>query len=680
MPKIGPALRNQKAFGFLDTEQCCARVLEPVVIGLPFAILLFGIYELVDHELEASMDLRAVHFVHLIGVVVLSLVVTVIASWSIINSAPGFLADVSNMQALGPVGRSESARTKLYAQWFIAMRWIAVMLAGALIVVSVQVLHWLPDEVWWPLVGTLATLAASNILYLILLRCGRTLSTVLTFQGYFDLLILTVLLHYSGGIENPLMMMMIFHIIIGGVLLSRRQCYCLAGAGSALFALMAWAEWADMIEHYTLLLYPHFKEQNGELFHPAHHPIYASSRVALQTTVLFLTAYFVTSLAERLRQNERRLAAMADHALAGQQLLERALETTGTALRVLEADIQTSWANARWREWFERAGVADGKGAAVLSGLNAPARQTLADGQIRLTEVVIGGPARLGEKGGPDRSYVFQVTTAPLRESAGKVRQVVELAQDVTAQKQAQAQLVRAGQLAAVGELAGQVAHEVNNPIGIISAKARLLLADHHDEMSPKIAQELEKMTDLADRVARIAQGLLSYCRPSRAHRERLDIRQPVRKCLAMVDRHARSSGIVIYDELPVVLPDVNSNPQELEQVFLNLVINALDAMPTGGELRVSAAPVELTNGEPGVAVRVADTGVGIEAKIRGRIFEPFFTTKQEGCGTGLGLSIGLGLVRESGGDIEVESEPGLGSRFTVKLPVFTANKGPSHG
>ncbi len=402
-------------------------------------------------------------------------------------------------------------------------------------------------------------------------------------------------------------------------------------------------------------------------------PAHASARVVL-------TAYFVTSLAERLRQNERRLAAMADHALAGQQLLERALETTGTALRVLEADIQTSWANARWREWFERAGVDDGKGAAVLSGANAPARQTLADGQIRLTEVVVGGPAPRGQEGGPDRSYVFQITTAPLRESAGKVRQVVELAQDVTAQKQAQAQLMRAGQLAAVGELAGQVAHEVNNPIAIISAKARLLLADHHDEMSPKIAQELEKMTDLADRVARIAQGLLSYCRPSRARRERLDIRQPVRKCLAMVDRHARSSGIVIYDDLPAVIPDVNSNPQELEQVFLNLVINALDAMPTGGELRVSAATAVLADKEPGIAVSVADTGVGIEAEIRERIFEPFFTTKQEGCGTGLGLSIGLSLVRELGGDIEVESEPGKGSSFTVKLPAFTAKKGPSHG
>ena len=680
MRKIGTVPRDRKPFWFLDSKQCCGRVLKPVAFGLPLAFILLGLYELVDHELVASMDQRAIHLLHLIGGVALSLVATLITSWGIINSSPGFLADVSDTHGLGLLGQSEGARTKLYAQWFIAMRWIAVMLAGALIVVSVQVLHWLPDEVWWPLVGTLATLATSNIVYLILLRCGRTLSTLLTFQGYFDLLILTVLLHYSGGIENPLMMMMIFHIIIGGVLLSRRQCYWLAATGSALFAVMAWAEWADVVEHYTLLLYPHFKEQNGELFHPAHHPIYACSRVALQTTVLFLTAYFVTSLAERLRQNERRLAAMADHALAGQQLLERALETTGTALRVLEADIQTSWANARWREWFERAGVDDGKGAAVLSGANAPARQTLADGQIRLTEVVVGGPAPRGQEGGPDRSYVFQITTAPLRESAGKVRQVVELAQDVTAQKQAQAQLMRAGQLAAVGELAGQVAHEVNNPIAIISAKARLLLADHHDEMSPKIAQELEKMTDLADRVARIAQGLLSYCRPSRARRERLDIRQPVRKCLAMVDRHARSSGIVIYDDLPAVIPDVNSNPQELEQVFLNLVINALDAMPTGGELRVSAATAVLADKEPGIAVCVADTGVGIEAEIRERIFEPFFTTKQEGCGTGLGLSIGLSLVRELGGDIEVESEPGKGSSFTVKLPAFTANKGPSHG
>jgi len=138
---------------------------------------------------------------------------------------------------------------------------------------------------------------------------------------------------------------------------------------------------------------------------------------------------------------------------------------------------------------------------------------------------------------------------------------------------------------------------------------------------------------------------------------------------------------VVVQDELPETLPPVKANAQELEQVFLNLLLNALDAMPKGGRLKVSAATTALRDEQPAVAVAVADTGVGIPETIRDRIFEPFFTTKQEGRGTGLGLSICLGLVRSHGGEIEVESEPGRGSRFTIKLPVdAAARKEQLHG
>ena len=120
----------------------------------------------------------------------------------------------------------------------------------------------------------------------------------------------------------------------------------------------------------------------------------------------------------------------------------------------------------------------------------------------------------------------------------------------------------------------------------------------------------------------------------------------------------------------------MQANAHELEQVFLNLFLNALDGMPTGGVLKISSFvdSALLRDAKPSVGIVVADTGVGIPEAIRDRIFEPFFTTKQEGRGTGLGLSICLGLVRSHGGEIEVESEPGRGSRFLVKLPVDSAS------
>lgn len=656
----------------------CAQLVRPVVFALALTFLIFGSSEIVELVWFSKMSLETLHLLHTLRDIFSSLAVAGVVGWMIIRSSPAFLDQAPVDEAGVQVARlTEEERVKTYARWFIAMRWIAVLLAAILIVISVRVVGWLPLEVWWPLLLTVSTLAASNILYMFLVCRGYAFRALLPAQAYFDLVILTTLLHFSGGIENPLSMMMILHVIIGGILLPRRQCFWIATVASGLFALLAWAEWADVIEHYTLQLFPHFREQNGELFHPAHHSLYVLSRVFLQTVVMFLTAYFVTTLAERLRQNDRQLEATAERATAGQQLLQQALQTTGAGLRVLDCHLRTFWDNPQWQQWCVCPPDRHCPVFELLDGPAAPARQTLQDGRVRVTELVVepGDTCPSGSSKTACQRRVLLVTTAPLHDSRGNIQRIVELAQDITRQKKVQEQMMRAGKLAAVGELAGRVAHEVNNPIAIISAKARLLLADHNREMSPKIAQELGKITDYADRVARIAQGLLSYCRPSPATRMRLDVRQPIRKSLAMVEQHAHNSGVTILDELPVGLPSVMANANELEQIFLNLFLNALDAMPKGGKLKVSATDGQgvLNNGQAAIAVVVEDTGVGIPEAIQDRIFEPFFTTKYEGRGTGLGLSICLGLVQSQDGEIKVESESGKGSRFIIRLPVADA-------
>jgi C4-dicarboxylate-specific signal transduction histidine kinase len=659
-----------------------ASLVRPLLHGLIFTLCLFAAFEVVERLWLSDVDMETLHLLHLLRGIYCSLVVAGFVGWMIITTSPKFLPPTPEDGAWPQRPRlTAGERIKTFARWFIAMRWIAALLAAILVIISVQLMGWLPQEVWWPSVSAVTALAGLNILYTFLLRRERSLPALLLLQGYLDLGLLTFLLHYSGGIENPLSAMMIFHVIIGGILLSRRQCYWIATTASLLFALLAWAEWSDTVEHYTLQLFPHLELSGGELFHPAHHVLYAASRVILQTVVLFLTAYFVTTLAERLRENERRLEAMAGRALAGQQLLEQALETTGTGLRVLGHDLQPFWANNRWNEWLERPPDRTSPVAEGSRGADTPASQTLSDGRIRVTEISVMRPGdALPTAGAINGARVIQVTTAPVPDMTGKIQQVVELAQDITQQKQAQDRMMRAGRLAAVGELAGQVAHEVNNPIAIISAKVRLLLTNHREEMSPKIAQELAKITDLSNRVAHIAQGLLSYCRPSPAVRVRLDVRQPIRKSLTMVEQHAQKIGVAVQDDLPAALAPVKANAGELEQLFLNLFLNAFDAMPRGGQLRVGAVATALANGEAAIGITVEDSGTGIPAAIRERIFEPFFTTKQEGRGTGLGLSICVGLARSHGGEIMVESEPGRGSRFTVKLPVEENAREPRHG
>ncbi len=663
------------------------RLVQPLLWGLAVTLVIFGVYEIVERFWLTGLEMSTLHLLHMLRGLVSALVVTVVVGWIILKTSPGFLAASPMEDAWAQQPQpTEEERTRMYVRWFIAMRWIAVLLAALLVFISVRLVGWLPAEVWWPLVGAVAVLATSNLLYTLLLRQGRGGAKLLLAQGYLDLIILTALLHFSGGIENPLSMMMLFHVIIGGILLSRRQCYGVAATASALFALMAWAEWADVAEHYTLQLFPHFLEKAGELFHPAHHSLFVASRVVLQAVVLFLTGYFVTTLAERLRDKERRLETMADRALAGQQLLEQALETTGAGLCVLNRDLQPYWANARWNGWFAGRPGPPGRASSWLNGESSPARQTLKDGQIRVTEVALENESGAGPGSceANSQAQVFQVTTAPLRDLSGNVHRIVELAQDITQQKQTQEQMLRAGKLAAVGELAGHVAHEVNNPMAIVIAKINLLLSDYGNALPAEVAQELDKLAQLTGRVSRIAQGLLSYCRPSAARRVALDVRGPIRKSLALIEQPARALGVQIQDRLPDRVPAIRGNGNELEQVFLNLFLNALDAMPQGGELAISAIPSleRLSKGQGALDVVVEDTGLGIPDNIRERIFEPFFTTKEEGRSTGLGLSICQGLVRSHGGEIEVESEAGRGSRFTVKLPVVEAvvGKEPVHG
>ena len=268
-----------------------------------------------------------------------------------------------------------------------------------------------------------------------------------------------------------------------------------------------------------------------------------------------------------------------------------------------------------------------------------------------LTRQGAGGPVELSE------------SAFPLRDDAGKIRGWAHVGRDRTEAKRIERQLIQAGKLAAIGELAGNVAHEVNNPIGIVSGKARLLLSGT-EELSPRVRSELEKIVHQCDRIAALTRGLLDYCRPSANPRGPVQLEDPLRKSIEFIRSKATRAGVEVQLELPPALPPLVGSANELEQVFLNLFLNALDAMPQGGRLTVCVRADEAT-----VVVEVRDDGDGIDAETRGRVFEPFFTTKA-GRGTGLGLAICYGLVQGHGGQIAVESEPGAGATFRITLPV----------
>ena len=271
--------------------------------------------------------------------------------------------------------------------------------------------------------------------------------------------------------------------------------------------------------------------------------------------------------------------------------------------------------------------------------------------------------------------------SARLAEFSGR-RVIVSIARDITDRQRAeddrakiQRQLLQAEKLAALGQLAAGVAHEINNPLATIAGCAEGLLdrASHPSLRAQPEFQDfpdyLAVIEDEAYRCKEITGGLLQFVRAETADREPSDINLLLEKSLELTSHQSRFSGLELQLELSPHLPVLQANSNRLRQVFLALAINALEACGGKGSLTVRTLMRPSQTGDE-VAIEFEDTGCGIPPELLGKIFEPFFTTKGEQRGTGLGLAICQGIVAEHGGRIEVESAVGRGSLFRVILPV----------
>jgi len=646
-----------------------------LVFGL--IVLAFGIVALLEKTSLVGTDHEAIAELRLVRNVATGLMVAFLIAKTILQIAlPLPVRGPGAEEHLLDVDQAERERRRIEScsHWFVQMRWVAIVAASVAIFLAVQVAKLLPERLIVPLFATVAALAVFNLAVEWLLQHGRVSGHILQLQVYADLTALNVMLQFSGGIENPFYILAVFHVMIAGVLLSRAQCYTVAVVAGAMLSLLIWGEWSEILPHYTLNIVPH-----GE-----HHELHT----ALQTHwvlcvsgifwgALLLTAYFVTRLAGQVRSDGRELEDLARRAVAEHRRLENALQTIATGLRVLDPELRVRWANDQWEEWF---GYQAPFSAAVNPNAEpeeSAARKTLRDGIVRETEIALSVPTSERAHDPGDGERLFRITTAPLRDRDGAVGEIVELAQEITQQKQEQERMLRAGQLAAVGELASNIAHEVNNPITIMSAKARLLLSRYRDQLPEKVTDDLNKIVQLADRVGGIARGLLDYSRPSHGVRALLDVREPLEKAIELARQRLRTDGVRIVTQTSDDLPRLSANANELEQVFLNLLINAIDAMPERGEIRVTTwcEAAESADFDHWVCISVTDTGAGIPSDDLDRLFEPFFTTKKDGKGTGLGLSICLGLVKSHGGELRAESKLGAGSTFMVRLPSASRPK-----
>jgi signal transduction histidine kinase len=302
---------------------------------------------------------------------------------------------------------------------------------------------------------------------------------------------------------------------------------------------------------------------------------------------------------------------------------------------------------------------------AHLPGVIANVRRALA-GEAFTVEVEIPTP---------DRPRFYETRYRPVLDAGGAVVEVIGVATDITERKEAaaalsrsEAQLIEADRLAALGTLAAGVAHEINNPLSYVLLNLDLLIRDLDTRRPAELSARLAEARSGVERVRLIVQDLKSFSRADTERKVPVDVRRVLDSTLEIAGNEIRHRARLVraFGEIPAVYAD----PSRLGQVFLNLLVNAAQAMVEGevsrNEIRVSTG----TDASGRVIVEIRDTGAGIAREHLGRIFEPFFTTKPPGVGTGLGLSICRNIITALGGEIAVESEVGRGTTFRVALPA----------
>jgi PAS domain S-box-containing protein len=288
-----------------------------------------------------------------------------------------------------------------------------------------------------------------------------------------------------------------------------------------------------------------------------------------------------------------------------------------------------------------------------------PAKETFESGESKFIEIFHNG-------------RTFHLWTFPMEDLQGKPQFLVEYVKDVTEQKDVEKQLIKSEKLATLGILSSGIAHELRNPLSIIET-ARYSIADSLNGKSPGIDDKLDVIRRNIVRASSIIDNLLQFSRHSKYEKEKVNAEQLLDDTISLFQKEISTRNIhiePIYHKIPRIFFSVDS----LKQVFLNLIMNSIQAMPEGGVLKISTS---LSPDRNWASIKFLDSGIGISKENLKYIFTPFFTTKGDSGGTGLGLYLSYSIIKKEGGDIAVQSDQNIGTTFSIKLPIAKTSDNP---
>jgi two-component system cell cycle sensor histidine kinase/response regulator CckA len=420
-------------------------------------------------------------------------------------------------------------------------------------------------------------------------------------------------------------------------------------------------------------------------------PVSQAQQLRDPLLVVATCALFITfGLGYLYLLNARRTQALA--ALRGELESRRAAEAElQRASQVLAAVVDSSpvptqviGADRKVMVWNPASEKVFGWTAAEVVGHELPVEMTPEDDRVPSAErirrtmagrTVRGDRVRRLTRDG--REVWADMYAGPLHGPDGRPIGIAGQLVDVTDRVAMEGSLIQAAKMEAIGGLAGGIAHDFNNILTAIRGHAELVRASLSNA-SPEDRADLDEIIQAADRAAGLTRQLLAFARRTELEPRVLDPAEVVRSFAPMLSRLMGEDVRLVLD-LTAGTGRIKTDPIQLEQVILNLAVNARDAMPSGGELRIAMADAEIDAAEaavhpdakpgPYVEITVADTGTGISKELQGRIFEPFFTTKEPGKGTGMGLATVFGIVKMSDGWIDLRSEPGRGATFRLYFP-----------
>ena len=577
---------------------------------------------------------------------------------------------------------SQCKREALVEQilWLIRLRWIAVgtLIASAILGRFVFPVLAAPVLIY----ACAAALFICHILYFLTAtkkpeNAGPRDIVLGIIQVEVDLIILTAVLHFSGGVLNPCFLFYIFHVIIAAIILPRRLSFAVGLTAILLFGLL------QVNELYGGLLLGYYPLQLSASGGPYRNPLYSLGVFAAFSFTVMLAQYLTRMIIIRMTAKELEAARNSD-------VLEAVINAISEGLIFIENNGNIAICNPAANLW-KRDGASNKQNHSFEDFPRPMAdmlRRAVCPENITTTPTT----AISFQTAGPETRYIeangcpvvgidgsklgHVIVGQDLTEHNKLEKDLRERSEEVTAinelLRKSRLEMAHREKMVAIGQMATGIAHEIGNPLASISSVAQYLVR------RLEIQEQKEQLLVIqyhVSRISNILRRILSLSRPATGEHKWTDLNLLIENTLSLINFDKRAHNVKIDNIDTPDLPKVWLNPQHFEQVFLNIFINALDAMNTRqceGEHHLM-----ITRSLKGdaIEIKISDTGIGMSPEIRKRAFDSFFTTKEVGKGTGLGLFISRNLVSEMDGTIKLESEIGKGTTVVIRIPLKTGKE-----